>query len=480
MLSNEASVSSRNYTVSDFAEVFCTKLSNLTQTATNIVQAKQAGVAIDTIYQARVDVTTFDNFYDISLEKFHKILCLELKYPGKAKVLEAIEKLEKREDVIYVGPDYILSLAATEPTGQYVDDQWAIDRIQLPEAWDITTGSGAVEVGVIDTGIDGSHLDLGFRVCEYTSKDFTGGNSPLTDPNGHGTQVAGIIGAQEVGGAGIVGVAWNSRLVSLKAFNASGAGYSSVVYDAIDYATECGIPILNISAGWKGNSDHYDYPLRAVIANYPGICICAAGNDSMDIDATAFYPASYDLPNIISVGASERNDISTTFSNWGKNSVDLFAPGDRILTCYPKSKCENGTHGNDGTTHYANGYHYTQGTSMAAPYVAGVAVLILAKYPNSTPAQIKERIMAGVDVVKSASGYKYLQGLCVTEGRLNAYKALHPHTYAYTSINTAYHKWTCQCGATYQEVHTLDRVTFVDISGSAVTIIFCTKCDYES
>lgn len=435
VLNNEASLSMEDYDALDFAEIGCSSVTDLTSTTTALVRAELTGADTASVLNIEPGTTVSDDFFEVEPETFNKVLCLNLKDPGKENVLAAIKLLSKRVDVIYAGPDYIMTLDATTPNDSYYSQQWAAPKIKLPEAWDISRGSASVMVGVIDTGIDASHPDLQGRVDSELSrvitKTYITKPYSVTDYNGHGTHVAGIIGAIGHNNAGICGTAWSIKLVSLQTFDSSQEGLSSSVATAIDYAKSVGIPILNLSASWstaKNNIHQYDQALETVIKNYPGLFVCSAGNDSKNNDTQNAYPANYHLSNLISVGASTRTDTIATFSNTGKKNVDIFAPGVDILSCYPMYLCNNGHPVIDSSKHNATGYHRMDGTSMAAPYVAGVAALIRAKYPNATATSIKQCIMSSVDIVYNSNGVNVFGDSCVSGGRLNAYKAINNYS----------------------------------------------------
>lgn len=465
VLSNVASTSLRSYTTADFSEFGCSEVNNLTQYTTELVNAKLRGdnsVAQQAAAAAEEqNVIVPQGFHDVNTSEFHQILCLTLDEKGKQNVLDTIAAVINHPDVIYAGPDYILHPCTTATNDTYRSEQWAIDKIKLPQAWDTTTGSSSVLVGVIDSGIDRSHPDLYSRVSLSLSRDFTSGEeetvTSVTDPRGHGTLVAGVIGAAGNNLRGISGACQNVTLVSLRVTDEYGNIYATRVALAIDYAKNNNISILNLSIGWRaaeglvGNTDLVPY-----LSEYPGLLICAVGNGDklgigMNIDVEPIHPAGITHDNIIAVGASTRVDTKCEFSNYSATAVDLFAPGTDILSCYPVGLCQNGTHDETRSIHYYggdDGYHIASGTSMAAPYVTGVAALILAKYPTLSPAQIKARILDSVDPISALSGY------CVTGGRLNAYKALHNHSYTYTQSTALKHYGQCACGFSILEVHT--------------------------
>lgn len=408
VLNKNASAVFKNYLPSDFSEVGCSNIEDLTE-----------GV-VEKIYEQQTNANETKDFV-VNETNFRRILKLTLVDKGKEKVIEAIKKLEKRNDVISVAPDYYASFSTSSTNDLFVEEQWAIEKIGLPQAWEITTGSSLVKVGVIDSGIDADHSDLINRVNRSLSRSFSEDNvSPFTDIIGHGTHVAGIIGAQSNNQIGVTGACWNITLVSLKVDNANGSIKKSYMVSAISYATQVNIPILNCSIGFEGE---YDTDIELAIRNYPGIFITAAGNSDTSTDLLPELPSCYDLDNIISVASSNYFDRISTDSNYGKYSVDLFAPGDTILSTYPTNACIDGTHDTLNTIHYTNGYHYSSGTSMASPYVAGVAALLLSKYPFLNAYEIKDIILRNVDII-TENGNSVFGNLCVSGGRLNAYKAL--------------------------------------------------------
>ena len=385
----------------------------------------------------------------VNVKNYQKVLSLTLAEKGKDSVIKVIEQIQKsgKKDILYAGPDYIVTLCADiMPNDPYLKEQWGNDAIMLPEAWGITTGDSEVLLGILDTGIDATHPDLRNRVHNNLNRNFVPTpaviTNPPTDVHSHGTHVSGIAGGQVNNGEGIAGVAWGVSLVSLKVFNDYGEGYSSYAARAIDFAGRFGIDILNFSGGWRSWNvydyiEHYDLALASIINVYPGLFVCAAGNDSNDNDDSPFFPASYNLPNQITVGAAtfdpalgrERKALFPDLgwlwngdgSNYGAATVHLFAPGTAITSTvtsdycrYPRCFCIN----YPDEIFTASGYHGMSGTSMATPFVAGVAVLIKSTDSGLSAVEIKSRILNNVEKNDLLAPY------CVTGGRLNAYKAL--------------------------------------------------------
>ena len=351
---------------------------------------------------------------EILAHPFYEIL---LPYHSKQAVLDICELLMKRDDVELAEPSYYGEYFAV-PNDALYSTQWALSKISMPNAWNMTTGSSAVKVGIIDSGITTDHPDLKNRINTSLSKNFDGVSTDISDAAGHGTKVAGIIGAQGNNTAGICGVNWNVSLVVLK-ISQNPTLDANIIAEAIVYAKSKGIKLLNMSFGVAPNSN-----LATAINQYNGLIVCAAGNSGKNLDGpVTIYPAQYTSDKIIVVGASKQNDQRLGSSNYGKQTVDLFAPGSSIMT-----------------TDSSGNYSQYSGSSFAAPFVTGVAALILALHPNATAAQIKEAILDSVDSVPA------LNELCLTGGRLNAYKALTHHSVHncnYTAINDLTHKAEC-------------------------------------
>ncbi len=345
------------------------------------------------------------------------------------------DKIKKKPKVKYVEPDYEVHIAETIPNDLNLN-LWGLNNtgqtggtpdadIDAPQAWDIQTGSSNVVIAVIDTGVDYNHVDLaanmwtnpgeipgnGFDddgngyVDDVFGYDFYNDDGDPMDDNSHGTHCSGTIAAVGNNGVGVVGVNWTARIMALKFLSSIGSGSLSDAVIAIEYAIAAkqnSVPMVAMSNSW-GSGDYSEALEDAIVAaNNAGILfIAAAGNNARNIDGIPFYPASYDVPNIISVAATDHNDNLANFSNYGPVSVDLAAPGVNILSAVPGGI-----------------YGYKSGTSMATPHVAGVAGLIKAQFPGLTYMEIKNRILISVDFKDN------LAGKMLAEGRLNARNAL--------------------------------------------------------
>jgi len=237
------------------------------------------------------------------------------------------------------------------------------------------------------------------KIDDLIGWDFVDGDNDPFDENGHGTHVAGTIGAIGDNGQGVAGVAWKVSLVALRFLDRSGSGYVSGAVDALQYAISVGVKISNNS--WGGG---YSSALAAAIGNAQSaghIFVAAAGNNGGNNDSQPFYPASFSQDNVVAVAATDRFDQLASFSNYGATSVDLAAPGVAILSTTP-----NGT------------YSTYSGTSMAAPHVTGTIALVWSAQPGLDYRQVIARIKSGVDHLSS------LAGKVAAHGRLNAARSL--------------------------------------------------------
>jgi subtilisin family serine protease len=332
-------------------------------------------------------------------------------------------------------PDAIDSpLAPIRPKDPQFAQQWALANtgqrggkegadISAMFAWAKTTGSEKVVVAVLDSGVDYTHDDLANNIWVRPSnmepyhddelgtiEDVNGFNaienaSDPMDENGHGTHCAGIIGAEGGNDIGIAGVNWKVRIMPLKFMNAGGYGTTKDAIEAINYVIErkkAGVNVRIISASW--GSTQKSRALEDVIRKaYENdiLFVAASGNASTNNDRSPHYPSSYNVPNVISVAALDRNDQLASFSNYGVKSVAIAAPGVDILS-----------------TWLGNEYEEKSGTSMATPVVSGVAALILAEEPRLSVDELRKRLLASVDPLET------LKGKITSGGRINAAKAL--------------------------------------------------------
>jgi subtilisin family serine protease len=318
--------------------------------------------------------------------------------PG-VSVADAEAAFERRPEVRYAEPNHRLKIFATPNDPHFTaGDLWGLHQsndadIDAPEAWDVTTGSNAVTVAVVDTGVQPNHPDLdGNLVAGW---NYFQGNADTSDPDGHGTHVAGTIGAEGNNGDGITGVNWRVKLMPLRVGVANNIPTSAVVA-AFQHACTNGAKIVNGSFGGFGLST----AMREAIAACPGtLFVFAAGNTGTDNDQFPVFPCNDPGKNVICVGATTTNDQLAGFSNHG-TSVEIAAPGEGILSTIPGSS-----------------YDIFDGTSMAAPHVAGAAALVLSHRPTLTPIELRQALLL------SADRHSWLNGLVAT-GRLNVARAL--------------------------------------------------------
>lgn len=348
--------------------------------------------------------------------------------PGQ-RAEDAVEWLRRNPQVQYAELNHILSTHRVPNDPRY-PEQYALHNtgqaggtpasdISAQAAWDVTVGLPDVIVAVIDTGVDATHPDLAANIYvnpeeipgnavdddadgfidDVSGWDFFNDDNSPSDDHGHGTHVAGIIGAVTDNGVGIAGVAWRVSLLPLKFLDATGRGPESAAMAAIDYATTRDVDIINASWGNYQNSQALSDSIRA--AGDTGVLfVAAAGNDGLDTDLTPHFPSSYDLPNVVSVAATDNRDARWFSSNHGRVSVDLGAPGVSVLSTIP------------------GGYALLSGTSMAAPHVSGAAALIRSTLPDVQPTIIRQMLIDGSDPITA------LDGVTVSGGRLDAARAV--------------------------------------------------------
>jgi subtilisin family serine protease len=346
-------------------------------------------------------------------------------------VTEAVNKYKTDPRIAYIEPDYIVHAFET-PNDPRFNELWGLNNtgqtggtadadIDAPQAWDVFTGSDQVIVVVIDTGIDYNHPDLAANVWTNPGEipgngidddgngfiddihgwDFYNNDNDPFDDHGHGTHCSGTIGGVGNNGIGVAGVNWTVKIMGVKFLSSGGSGSTSGAINSINYALT--IPGVKVMSNSWGGGSFSQALMDAITAAYnQGVLfVCAAGNYVGNTDVTPNYPSCYDVPNVMSIAATDHNDDLADFSGYGLVTVDLAAPGVDILSLAP-----------------GNSFATMSGTSMATPHVSGVAALVWGKYPGMTVEQVKMLIMNSVDHKAS------LAGKCVTGGRLNALFAI--------------------------------------------------------
>ncbi len=323
--------------------------------------------------------------------------------PGQE--LAEIAALRSNPNVLYAEPDYIALAQPTIPNDTYYGRQWGLSKIDAPAAWDVTTGSSAVVIAIVDTGIDLNHEDFSCAGKLTAARwNFVANNNNPDDDNGHGTHVAGIAAACSNNGKGVAGVAWGARLMPVKVLDSGGSGYYSDVAAGITYAVNNGAKIINLSLGGVSddstlaNAVQYAHDHGALVVAAAGNC--AQGGSGCGYPANPIiYPAAY--PNVLAVAATDSGD------NWGNFSeyqpyVGVAAPGVAIYS-----------------TLLGGSYGSMSGTSMATPYVSGLAALLWSFSPSFTADQIASTLEATADDLGAPGRDDYFG-----YGRINAGRAL--------------------------------------------------------
>lgn len=267
---------------------------------------------------------------DASVEKNLPIAGVQLvELGGGDSVPAAVTALEDEPEVVYAEPNYLYRADAI-PDDPLFGELWGLDRIRAPQAWETTTGSGAVTVAVADSGVAPDHPELAPNLLP--GHDFIGNDGDPRDFNGHGTHVAGTIGAAGDNGTGIAGVNWDVGLLPVRVLGGEGSGDNAAIAAGFAYAAARGARVVNASL--TGTS--FSGTMLAAIAGAPEtLFVTGAGNDGEDNESKPHYPCSYDLTNIICVAATDEDDQLASFSNWGAASVDLAAPGTSIYSTAP-------------------------------------------------------------------------------------------------------------------------------------------------
>ena len=399
----------------------------LPQTREFLVKFKAAATArtllsLDKNYQQRFTGTnsgSFQNVYSF------KCACeteeLRQDFFGQYDYLEPVSSFSEQA-VSVNDPGFTLNTSD-------IDKQWGLEKAGFPEVWNVVTGSRDNVVAVVDTGVDATHEDLQaitfVKGFDFLARQDISGRVN-SDDNGHGTLVAGILGAAANNNLGIAGTNWQISVMPLKALDESGKGDAATISEAIVWAADHGAGFINLSIGGIGfahdtvlaNSIDYAFKKGLVI-------VAAAGNDvateGHSLDTEPVFPICDDNNQnmIIGVAAVDQNDIKPSFSNYGKNCIDVVAPGKRILSTI--------NHDPISKKYAPNSYAYASGTSLAVPFVVGQAALIKTVFPNATNIQIRDKIITTADSVDSQNlsqcGGLSCRGL-LGAGRINVPRSL--------------------------------------------------------
>ena len=359
-----------------------------------------------------------------------------LKLDATVDVRAAVEALASDPQVEYAEPNYIAQAVEQAPRAHKLEDlgqalspaavpppndpllaeQWGLWKINAASAWDVVTGTPALVIGVVDSGIDLTHPDLASQVWRNPGEipgngvdddndgyvddvngwNFVAESSDVSDDSGHGTQVAGVMAAATNNGQGIAGLCWNCRVMPVKVMQGGIANYSDIAA-GVAYAADKGARVINLSLGGYADSHALRDAITAAVAQ-GAVVVGGAGNDNA---SAPFYPAAYG--NVLAVAGTTDADGKAAFSNYGP-WVDVSAPGVNIRT-----------------TFMGGDWGSASGTSLAAPFASGLAGLIRSRWPDWSEALVRNQI------VRTAAGIDALNPTYAGElgtGRLNAALAM--------------------------------------------------------
>jgi len=335
--------------------------------------------------------------------------------PAGTSVEQAAQDYLSIEGVKYAEPNYIVEIQKTPDDPDY-GFLWGMNTIMAPSAWEFTTGSKEVLVAVVDSGVDYNHPDLAANmwtnpgeipdngidddgngyIDDYYGWNFANDDADPMDRNGHGTHVAGTIGAVGNNGVGVAGVNWDVSIMAVKGLGDDGRGFTFDLIAGVIYASNMGADIINNS--WGGGLP--SHALEEAVRMSPAFIVFAAGNDSINLDIEP-DSTTINAPNVLLVAASNSVGNPAPFTNYGKATVHVAAPGVSIYSTTPN-----------------NNYAFYQGTSMAAPMVSGLAALMKAANPELSANEIKNVIMETVTPAPQWSE------LTITGGIVNAANAV--------------------------------------------------------
>ncbi|MCD4679885.1 MAG: S8 family serine peptidase, partial [Bacteroidales bacterium] len=354
---------------------------------------------IRTYYGDNIEVPQLYNIYKI-------------KYDSKTDAKDLAEMIAEDPSVDFAEPNYLVYTMNTTPNDPLYSSQWHFEAVNAPRAWDIVTGDTTQIIGIIDTGVDWDHPDLDDNIWtnwdeipgngvdddgngyidDIRGWDFVNNDNDPNDDNSHGTHVAGIAAAEGDNGIGVSGMAWNARILPVKMLQSSGSGNSSDLASAITYAADNGATVINMSLGSYGESMTVKTALENAYAY--AVLVAAAGNDercicSECLGCGTMYPACYSF--VIGVEATTQSGVRASFSNYDPSgpivagnpfghNYELKAPGVGIYSTFP-----NGN------------YNSLNGTSMAAPIIAGAIALMKEHDPTQSTEQIFAKLIQGAN-----------------------------------------------------------------------------------
>ncbi len=379
--------------------------------------------------------TTINAYQAKTIKKMRRSNIYQLQIPKDLTVEEMLWALERNPDVEYACPNTIVYITAVRsPNDTFFDYQYALRNtgqdigipgsphgknkadIKALEAWEETKGSKDIIIAVIDTGIDFGHPDLKNKLdledkLLSNGYDFANDDEDPTDDQGHGTFIAGIAAAHTDNNEGVAGVAWDCKILPIKAISEDGTGYVSWLIDAIYHAVDNGADVINMSLGFALGPDEVVPPLEDALQyahSQDVVCVASAGNDGEPV----LYPAAYD-EFCLAVAATDFDDLRPTWSNYGPE-VDVAAPGVRIVGCVP-------------TWYWGEGsipYGFLGGTSTSVPHVVGMVALIKSIKPWLSVDEIMNVVRFSADDTNSSDNPG--KDDFIGYGRINMEKALVP------------------------------------------------------
>ena len=369
-------------------------------------------VLVKAVEGVRLDSSTLGLDYPVALkEELANLGVLRLEVPA-GREAETVRRLRENPGVEWAELDHLRNVMRIPDDQLYQQFQWDMRRIQVEQAWDLTTGDPNLIVAVLDTGVDESHPDLaGKLVAGY---DFLNDDPDPEDDSGHGTHNAGVIAAKSNNGEGIVGVAWGVRIMPIKVLNSNGVGPDSVIARGLIYAADHGARVINMSFGNPMASQLLAQAVR--YAYDKGAVLVAAAGNTANQDNAAIYPAAYD--QVLAVAATDEEDEVPDFSQHHPY-IGISAPGVGIVSTFWRG------------ANYGD-YVSASGTSAAAPHVSGVAALVRSINPSLTNTQVKRILQETADDLGVPGRDEYYG-----TGRVNAYRAVLAAKLGTTALPTA-------------------------------------------
>ncbi len=336
-----------------------------------------------------------------------------------------LETLKNDPNIEYAHPNYQAKALIVPNDTSYSTQQPLFISYGAEDAWDITTGSSQVIVAILDTGIDTNHPDLVGRILTQDWKNYISSSIP-EDDNGHGTHVAGIIGANGNNGTGVTGLDWNCKLLPIKVLDSSGSGSLSSIVDGMYYAVQKGAKVINLSLGFNGYLEDALQEAIDYVYSQGIIIVVAAGNDDINITTTKLSPVCNDgnANKIFGVASLTSAKVKSWFSNFSDKYVDISAFGSNIYS-----------------TSTMDSYDTKNGTSMAAPAVSGIIALLLSLAPNLTPAQVMDYLKdsaENVDALNSSYVGELGAGLAKVKNLLDLYQGTQSSTQSVEQIYQFY------------------------------------------